>query len=307
MLARTKIEAQTTRKWILGPSSLNTIAALVQSFRQAALLKLDSPEINYLPWMDSYCEHKNTSLFKEHKVWKHLLLDEDVLSKIENVFNRNDNPLGLMLPEEKSFRITQDILNHQEMIERYFRGIEFFWHAGRYWQNLLSTLCMFIVPIYSTRESVRPGGVGFSTLRARGAIFLSLPKNEKHSHLDLAINLAHELGHQSLMIYQGADRILNGKLDAPVYSVIRKTMRPAINSFHAVVALAFMVRFIADLLVANDLPDDGFLLLGRFVELRQNLTDGLETCRTLDFTEVGKKIFTECEEALIETRSLHYA
>src|SRR5690606_27268990 len=109
------------------------------------------------------------------------------------------------------------------------------------------------------------GGVGFSSIRSRGAIYLSVPKLEDFYYLELAINLSHELGHQALMIYQGADSILNGDLEFPVYSAIRKTNRPAIMAFHAVTALSYMVLFISDLLSNGLLNDQERLYLDKYL------------------------------------------
>lgn len=287
-------------KWILGAKAIPTLNNLTKSFRQAAVSQVVNGGA-YLPWMDSYEDHRSSALFRPHELRNYLLVDQHILSLLESVFMREGNPLGLILPEENSFRINRDISDSVLESKRYNDGIELFLSAGSYWRDLFSTLCSFIVPIYSTRSSVRRGGVGFSSLRARGAIFLSLPNDEKYSRLNLAINLAHELGHQSLMIYQGADRILDSDLDAPLYSVIRKTQRPAINSFHGVVALAFMAKFIAEVLNAGSLSDEERKSSEQsFLEIRQDLGEAICKCSRLRFTKVGEKLFDECKEILIQ-------
>lgn len=287
------------KSWLLGAAALESLSRLTCSFRQAALSQVaplhgQAPS-NYLPWMDSFLDHKSTDLIAPHRLEGKLLIDKKIFSAIENVFEKDGNTLGFILPEEKSFRIFREIAKSQELIAQYRNGLDLFFSAGRYWETLFSTLCSFVVPIYSTRPSVRSGGVGFSTLRARGAIFLSPPSDLEHSHIELAINLSHELGHQSLMIYQGADPILEGDLNTPIYSVIRKTMRPAIWSFHAVVAIAFMVMFISDLMKNASLSNDEQAYLAeRLDELRKSLAEGALTCKKLNFTPVGQRLFNEC-------------
>ncbi|RYZ46272.1 MAG: methyltransferase domain-containing protein [Sphingobacteriales bacterium] len=54
------------------------------------------------------------------------------------------------------------------------------------------------------------------------------------------------MGHQALIVYQQSDAIISGDLEREVYSVIRRVKRPAILSFHAAVALAFMTRYLSE-------------------------------------------------------------
>lgn len=289
------------RCWLLGSSALDTLRTLTDSFREVARKQIPQghgfSDSGYLPWMDSFSDHGSSRLLQAHKVRKSLLIDQEILNEIESAFIRDGNPLGLILQEEKSFRILKDVSEASENFNRYGAGFETFLSSNNYWRELFDVLCTFVVPIYSTRETIRDGGVGFSTLRARGAIFLSLPNNLEHSGLELAINLSHELGHQALMIYQGADRILADELDKPVYSVIRRTMRPAIWSFHAVVATAFMLMFVSDLRKQNELsPEEQTYLKHRQEELRNALVSGVRTCAQLNFTEIGWKLFYECEQ-----------
>lgn len=285
------------RKWLIGHESLTTIDSLVKAFRKSTLSRVPGEFKNYYPWMDAYEEHKNTKLFVKHQVLGPLLIDSFILNEIESVYRENDNPLGLMLPEEKSFRISRFVSD--ENLQKYVDGFELFSSTGEYWRGLYSTLCQFIVPIYSTRQNVRTGGVGFSSLRARGTIFLSLPSDVNLNQIHLAINLAHELGHQTLMIFQGADSILKGELTRPLYSVIRKTMRPAINSFHAVVAAAFMLKFVSDILLGNRLlPAERIYCENYRGELIECLSQGIETCNQLQFTPIGQKLLCECKDLL---------
>lgn len=79
---------------------------------------------------------------------------------------------------------------------------------------------------------------GYSTHLARGAIFRSLPIENDAS--DVAIDIVHELGHQVLIVWQSVDPILESDPLAPVFSQIRRVDRPAIQTFHATVALAYM-------------------------------------------------------------------
>jgi HEXXH motif-containing protein len=97
----------------------------------------------------------------------------------------------------------------------------------------------YVIPLARGRNR------GYSSHLARGIIFRSfLPSANKY---DVAIDLAHELGHQVLITWQSVDPILTSDADQPVFSEIRKVDRPAIQSFHAAVALAYMLFFVRTL------------------------------------------------------------
>ncbi len=100
---------------------------------------------------------------------------------------------------------------------------------------LFDEIVEFVVPLGGGRNR------GFSTHLARGAIFRALP--EGNDRYDVAIDLVHEMGHQVLFAWQSIDPILNSPHRAPVFSQIRQSDRPAIQTYHATVALAFM-RFL---------------------------------------------------------------
>lgn len=85
---------------------------------------------------------------------------------------------------------------------------------------------------------------GYSTHFARGAIFRSLPAD--NDACDVAFDVVHELGHQMLMVWQSVDPILDSDPNAQVFSQIRRRNRPAIQSYHATVALAFMAHLEAE-------------------------------------------------------------
>jgi hypothetical protein len=97
---------------------------------------------------------------------------------------------------------------------------------------LYDELVDYVVPLGGGRNR------GFSTHLARGAIFRSLPGTD--NAYDVAIDVVHEIGHQTLMVWQSVDPILVSDHAAPVFSQIRQTDRPAIQTYHATVALAFM-------------------------------------------------------------------
>lgn len=76
---------------------------------------------------------------------------------------------------------------------------------------------------------------------ARGAVFMSF--FEPLDQWEIQLNLAHEFGHQALMILNSADPLFDSDIMTPVFSGVRMTERPAIQSLHAATALAFITLF----------------------------------------------------------------
>lgn len=103
--------------------------------------------------------------------------------------------------------------------------------------RLYFELVDFVIPLPGTKKNR-----GYSSSLLRGAIFRTIP--EESTPADIAIDLVHELGHQVLQKWQSVDPIITSDPNAPIYSEIRRTLRPAIQTFHAAVALAYMHLFV---------------------------------------------------------------
>ncbi len=157
--------------------------------------------------------------------------------------------------------------------------------------RLFSEVVRHIVPINTDAGHFQKIGNGFSSHLAKGAVFLSVPKMENNNELQLAINIAHEVGHQCLYIYQTADPIISEGLHKPVYSSVRKAERPAIQSFHATVALAFMIKFLNEL---NDVKDTKTKY---FADTKEKLTSdflaSFDSFSEIQFTEIGQLLFND--------------
>ncbi len=145
-----------------------------------------------------------------------------------------------------------------------------------------------------------PYGRGVSSHLYRGGIIIDLPEVEEHGDVELAINLAHEMGHQALMVYQNADPIIDGDLRAPVYSAIRREHRPAIKSFHALVALAYMKEFAVQALGDSALSSQRRARLEvRIGQIDEALRSGARALREsgVKLTALGGELLAECESS----------
>ncbi|MBC7457958.1 MAG: hypothetical protein H7235_06745 [Bdellovibrionaceae bacterium] len=157
---------------------------------------------------------------------------------------------------------------------------------------LLDSSVKFFVPLIgvSSKDELRSGGSGKSAHWLKGAIFLSLPTTPKNSILELALNIVHELGHQILMVYQDADQILINP-NEEIYSSVRKTKRPAIMSFHALIAVYFMLFFLKNLSVADE--DQRDFINERQKILYSDFVGGAFALKDASFTPVGLALFHE--------------
>lgn len=164
------------------------------------------------------------------------------------------------------------------------------------WQHLV---CQ-VIPLgpLESGTPVRREGYGMSNHLYRGGIFVGLPSVFPGSTIELAINLAHELGHQAAMVYQYADCLLETEHATPVYSAVRKTERPAIMSFHAVVALLYMVEFLWHARRLVKIPADAAYAGQRWKTLREDLAMGLAALQSLQLSVLGKGMLQECEDVL---------
>jgi HEXXH motif-containing protein len=123
----------------------------------------------------------------------------------------------------------------------------------------------------------------------------------------LAVDLAHELGHQALMLYQLTDKILATPHDAPVYSSVRRTDRPAIFALHACVAAAYMIEtcIAIERSPVSSQAEQEFAR-NSISEIATHQRVGLDSLRKESkFTQIGQLIFDELESqlTLVETQS----
>lgn len=153
-------------------------------------------------------------------------------------------------------------------------------NASPFFAGAYNALIQWIVPLQQPRPR------GWSLQNARGMIFLGF--QDGYDATNLALDLVHEMGHQALALFQSADPIFVTDPRAPVYSEVRKTYRPAIQSLHAAAAIAFMTRFLADVdKLDHHHPD-----------FHQSLPDTLERAvatlrKNCEFTPVGAQILED--------------
>jgi hypothetical protein len=184
------------------------------------------------------------------------------------------------------------------LIRSYFSmALDVINQTSPFFKELLPEIVDCIIPISETGvfQSKRSA---FSFYLFKGALFHAVPDTSRPNwKIDLSIDIAHEIGHQALMVYQSTDRIISSDLNAPIYSQIRKTERPVIMSYHACVALSYMTRFLMDFAAnARDLVSIGEYQYGceRLEEYRAGLSLGiLDLNKACNFTDIGRMQINE--------------
>ena len=271
--------------WFFGKSGLHKLKEINDAFKLKTIdyvnSSIGSQFSSYSPWM-SYLQ-KIQDLKEEFLSEEFLVKSSKSLKTIGKLYA----PVGEGYKEKSiSFSKLTD-----EEYRIFYQSIELLESQGKDIGVLFKELVHKIVPLHFIHLIQGPFqgmGIGFSTHLAKGAIFLSVPSIKKNTVLQLAVNMAHETGHQSLYIYQNADPIIDKGMSTPVFSHVRKINRPAIQSFHATVALAFMVRFLTQLKM------DGNSYYHKILsDLKEDFIQSLDGYESIQFTEVGQLLFED--------------
>lgn len=167
---------------------------------------------------------------------------------------------------------------------------------------LVDSAVKFYVPLAGL--SLREQGSGKSCHWLKGAVFLSVPQSGNYKTFELALNLVHELGHQVLMLFQDCDPIMSD-IRLPVYSAIRKTQRPAILSFHALIAIYFMLHLCKSVLSSEEVVDLQYRrhIYMKAETLSSDLIAGAYSLRHIEFSPLGLSLMDEMLDFNLESRS----
>jgi len=285
--------------WIMGSHGLQKIRTLSLNLFSKIRIKeetrLAMPLPQYMPWMSTPAlSDRMTALFDQPIPKDQVLIDETALRTLrKSLWVSKDLPLGRVSIKTDVMAINT---RPDEMaIKNYLRAIELVRKSSYHWNILCDLMVKCLVPLRIRKKNVRPGGVGFSTEFLKGAVFLSVPTQEKFRDLELSINLSHEIGHQALMIYQAADPIIVGSLAKPVFSAVRKENRPAIHAFHAMTALAFMCDYLSSAIESsiNLQPEERLYFQRRYNDLLKDFGVAIDAFKDLELTMIGQKIYQD--------------
>ncbi|MCB0361383.1 MAG: hypothetical protein KDD35_01590 [Bdellovibrionales bacterium] len=295
----------------LGPQSIENMVRLAHELESRALEEVNQKQEgrgfefrSYHPWM-SHCLNNLSDM--DGSISSLVASDEELV-RYSRALSMGNEPLGRLDGKARYFQIClPDTTSLSEFRHLFNEILKFNGRACPFFHNKYLSIVRQVVPIEAQDPinfPTRVNGSGFSNHHLRGLVFLSLPLSSPVQFLEGALNLAHEAGHQALMILQCCDDILAGPIGAPVYSVIRKTSRPAILSFHAAFATAYMIEWMMEsweFLSEISEPKDIRL---RWKTLQDDLQAAIHIFLSQKFTPLGQLVFNELRQMHARSLSL---
>lgn len=238
---------------IVGEAAPGTIGMLSQRLRRATLAAARAADKHhyaaYSPWL---CVRPRiaTSLVGETLIKaryrRHRIVTRQPYMHLVSEFLARHfaGELSTLIGSSEDWALCQDVETERPDYVPTLDGIiDALRRRSPFFDAVFPSLIELIVPLREPRPR------GWSLQAARGVIFLGFPPG--YSRTDLTLDVVHELGHQALGLIQSIDPIFTSDFMAPIYSEVRHVERPAIQSFHAAAAIAFMHRYLVDI----DRPD----------------------------------------------------
>lgn len=271
---------------------------------------LNKMSLKYFTELDARRQHNaslQTLVEMVSKKDSYFMSVEDCLLSYKNTYQSPTKPFGLICQKSCNGKIETSAENIYLFNSQLKLAIDLIREVGIY-DELLKNLLKCVLPLGEISENpcLRKDGSGFSAHWLKGAVFLSLPQRHPYTHLELAINLVHELGHQSLMLYQDADAIISPEdFNKPIYSAIRKTFRPSIMSLHALVAIYFMYYFVSEVSKADTAltQDEKHFFMQKKNRFMADFATGCFGLKGVNFTSVGAELLLEMIEYFQQSRA----
>jgi HEXXH motif-containing protein len=199
---------------------------------------------HYVPWMSvlptdvALCPH--SALHHRYEPGQLLISDSSLLELDDYLHQGEGIELEQVLATDlpSSYSIAVGIQERQQWAEaKYKSATSLVAESHPYFKRLFHKLVQVAIPIYIDERKVSA-----SSDLARGAVFIAFDEADKP--WDIAVSIAHEMGHQALMVLHSVDLLIDSDLNEPVFSGVRLIERPAVQSLHAASALAFMLLFV---------------------------------------------------------------
>ena len=183
-------------------------------------------------------------------------------------------------------------------------SLKYLTELNKTWATRLEKLVVEVIPQSSSDESkpLRKNGSGLSTHYYRKGILVGCPAEGAFAQFEFLLNFAHELGHQALITYQKHDKIVLKPHDTPIFSIIRNTERPLIQSIHAMVAVMYML--ISNPVKIVEIGEPSFVR-ERFRGLIDNLKDAIFIFKDIPFTKLGSQIYREGAALVIKSEMIY--
>jgi len=292
----------TRASWIIHDKGSLKLSLAAETFYRSCLKRIgceNLPLTEYQPWMSSpvfakiYLE--KADYFTITKPQKVLDFDPAFLKGIDKILRCE--PSLPILDSDLKLDIFQEIAtNRKRSVEIYEKSLNLISEWEPWQSKAFFAIIKSIIPISSGGKNDEDGNA-FSDHHMIGAIFTSVEYRSPFPEISLNISFAHELGHQALMLYQNSGDMFFGN-DSWVYSGVRKTLRPVVASFHAAVALSYMIECIRSLLRNSTEPDKSAFLKVLLDEYRIGLESGINAIAELPKSDLCDLILNDLKLSL---------
>jgi len=270
--------------------------------------KMETSLASYSPWLCGLVQNEGDYSF--HPVYNHqpskgeILSDPETLKNLDD-FLRKDGALVWDLSEEKTGISDKKVTDIGLMDPISAQIIEFYEISkaeikkGPLFSKGFDDIVDVVVPVSAPNYK----SYSYSTILARGAIFIEVPYTRKYGQLLFEMSLVHELGHQILFLLQCTDTLIHEKdILTPIWSGIRQQSRPAIKAMHGLVALSFMLNYIGYKLKKAEMSTTEMEILhtyhSDYLNKAKETSDAIKNNCSL--TELGEQVHLELSQIALK-------
>lgn len=284
---------------IFGEQGAQTIQALSFELQQRTLSRANELDQScyefYTPWLclrpaieGSLAGH---AICHARYQPGHIAIDENYLEGITVLLDEHRSlTRDQLIGSYEDWQILENVDERSEVVPMLKDARACIQENSEFLSLVYTDLVQILVPLKQPRPR------GWTCHYARGAVFLGFAP--QYSIFDLALDLVHEMGHQALALFQSADRLIASNLDAPIYSEVRRTFRPAIQSLQATAAIAYMTHLAEAAGLSRYVHPEFTVSLPESLQLAiGHLKKGCE------FTAVGQEIMNDFEELAVRCLS----
>lgn len=238
---------QSTLGWLVPFHGASRIISLNETFEQKMNANRHDVASNlvktYVPWL-FFNESKPLppALFDPAQVCNRLVVQNEYLTILAQFLREGECEFGVFGLSNSGMNVFTNIACKEPNAEVFFEEAkDLLFSAVPEFQKLFLNIVKLIIPL-EIKDKENSPIAGFSSHLCQGAIFLSTPViDRKYWRAELAIDLAHELAHQVLNLFQRTDNLLLSDLYMPIYSGVRRINRPAIMALHGAAALSYIL------------------------------------------------------------------
>ncbi len=188
--------------------------------------KFNCKNVKYNPWMISAIVNKKfislvniNSLTEVNESIEHIKLHKSLIvgfTKETNESEKIESILGVKLDD---IDLETDANIIQNFSQTFKNALNILSRACPWIKEMYDTLVHQVLFIKKEVTSIR----AMSTHFVKGLIIFRISiVNDFSSLINLAFDIAHEVGHQALMVLLTSDKIISSSYDDPVYSGVRK-------------------------------------------------------------------------------------